>query len=119
MHQGDAVSLKSRSCLCCMQGWNVYVHVGDAVQRYNADEFMPERWIGSGCPHRPEYSLPFGAGPRRCLGQHLVEAALRSLLLLFQQYTWDLQDVPEQWSVFPTVRPKGGLQVKGFRKLDA
>ena len=104
-----------------MQGWNVYVHVGDAVQRYNADEFAPERWTAGGCSqHKTEYSLPFGLGPRMCLGQHLVEAALRMLLCtLVQQYTWDLQDEQEQWSVFPTVRPKGGLQVEEFKRVAA
>ncbi len=129
-----------RCALVRMQGWNVYVHVGAGVQKYNRDEFAPERWLqqqqpeASGaregensatealgaCPHRPEYSLPFGLGPRTCLGQHLVEAALRGLLQeLVLKHTWQLQDDREQWSVFPTVKPKGGLQVVGFKVLDA
>ena len=120
-----------------MQGWNVYVHVGTGVQKYNNDNFAPERWLqqqpgssgareGTGaateapgtCPHRPEYSLPFGLGPRRCLGVHLVEAALRVLLQdLVLKHTWQLQGASERWSVFPTVRPKNGMRVANFRAV--
>jgi len=67
----------------------------------------------SGCP---EHSLPFGLGPRMCLGRHIVKAALILLVAeLVSKHEWQMQDPNEQWSVFPTVRPKQGLQVHSFR----
>lgn len=66
----------------------------------------------------PEHSLPFGLGPRMCLGQQLVKTALTLLVAeLASQYAWQMQDAREEWSVFPTVRPKQALLVHSFRKL--
>ena len=115
----------------CMQGWNVYVHTGAATQKYNKDAFEPERWLqgrpgeqntgaapAGACQHA-EHSLPFGLGPRMCLGRYFVEASLKvlALELVRRRCTWQLQDEQEQWSVFPTVRPQGGLPVTSFRLL--
>ena len=75
---------------------------------------MVSRVAGSkaGCP---EHSLPFGLGPRMCLGRHIVKAALVLLVAeLVSKHEWQMGDPAEQWSVFPTVRPKGGLQVQKF-----
>ena len=69
----------------------------------------------SGCP---EHSLPFGLGPRMCLGRHIVKAALALLVAdLVSKYDWQMGSSAEQWSVFPTVRPKEGLRVSGFTEL--
>ena len=65
----------------------------------------------------PEHSLPFGLGPRMCLGRHLVEAALALLVTkLASSYQWSMADPAEEWSVFPTVRPKHGLMVQNFQR---
>ena len=69
----------------------------------------------SGCP---EHSLPFGLGPRMCLGRHIVKAALIMLVTeLVSKHEWQMGDPHEQWSVFPAVRPKGGLFVCNFTEL--
>ena len=87
-----------------------------AVSEEMRAESMPERRQQSACP---EHSLPFGLGPRMCLGRHLVEAALALLATkLASSYEWQMAHPAEEWSVFPTVRPKHGLMVQSFRRHD-
>ena len=108
----------------------MYVHTGAATQMYNRDVFQPERWLqsqsrersagaaGAGACQHAEHSLPFGLGPRMCLGRYLVEASLKVLAVeLARACTWQLQDEQERWSVFPTVRPQSGLPVTSFMRL--
>ena len=91
-----------------------------AVSGHRAESEMPGSAMSrtsrqhSACP---EYSLPFGLGPRMCLGRHLVEAALALLVTkLASAYQWQMADAAEEWFVFPTVRPKHGLMVQIFKK---
>ncbi|CAL8466560.1 g6096 [Coccomyxa elongata] len=111
------------------KGWNLYVHTGSSTQKYNKDSFQPERWLQgsaaavsmgeaqSSCPAAAEYMLPFGLGPRMCLGRHLVKAALKVLaIVLVRDYSWQLLEPDEEWSVFPVVQPKQGLAVIGFQQ---
>jgi len=78
------------------------------------EQFMPERWLDEGRAAPPRYAyIPFGAGPRSCIGNHFakMEAAL-VLATLLQQVR--LQIVPGyKLGLEPviTMRPKGGLPV--------
>jgi cytochrome P450 len=78
------------------------------------EEFDPDRFTLQAETHRPRYAyLPFGAGPRVCIGNHfaLMEAHL-ILSALIQRVTFEL--VPRQ-QIEPepliTLRPKGGIKV--------
>ncbi|MBL8564421.1 MAG: cytochrome P450 [Hyphomicrobiaceae bacterium] len=79
----------------------------DDPARFDPDRFLPER--ESAMP-RAQY-LPFGAGPRICLGASfaLVEAkVLLASLVAAASFAWDGRYVPEPVSRV-TLRPEGGM----------
>lgn len=54
-----------------------------------------------------------------CLGRFIVKAALIHLVAeLVSRHEWRMADPAEQWSIFPTVRPKQGLHVRDFSRLQ-
>lgn len=84
----------------------------------NAQNFCPERFL-NGAPPIPKGAwMPFGAGPRVCLGQHfaMVEMTLLSAMLL-QRFALALPAgtapcVPE---LHVTLRPKQPVQLRVIR----
>ena len=80
------------------------------------DDFLPERFLPEAeAPPRGAW-MPFGSGPRVCIGQHfaMLEMGLIAALLL-QRYTLEL---PAGASAEPckpvmnvTLRPEGGLRL--------
>jgi cytochrome P450 len=81
----------------------------------NAQDFRPERFL-DGAPPIPKGAwMPFGAGPRVCLGQHfaMMEMTLLSAMLL-QRFALELPEhaapcVPE---LHVTLRPQKSVQLR-------
>jgi cytochrome P450 len=74
------------------------------------DRFVPDRWLADDhCPTRWAY-LPFGAGPRACVGTHfaLIEGPLL-LALIGQRYDLRLAQERVEPQLMVTLRPKGGI----------
>jgi cytochrome P450 len=76
--------------------------------------FNPQRWAGDGAKrqHRLAF-MPFGAGPRLCIGNNLALMEGQLLLAIVAQYAElrlvaDQQVTPE---VAVTMRPKNGLKM--------
>lgn len=75
------------------------------------DAFMPERMLGDAKKARPRHHyLPFGAGPRVCIGSHfaLLEAQL-CLATMVQRAKMQLLVTHVDPEPLVTLRPKGGL----------
>ncbi|CAL8462567.1 g2100 [Coccomyxa elongata] len=88
------------------KGWTVQLMVKQAgldMPEFaaDADRFRPERWLeDSGAPVKkePKGFMPFGEGPRKCLGMLLAKMEMRALLaVLAREYTVELEDPDESW----------------------
>lgn len=80
--------------------------------------FRPERWLpGSPSPHRYAYT-PFGAGPRKCIGESL--AMMESILVLVRLgQSFELTKAspsPVELATNLTLVPKGGLRLSLRRR---
>ncbi|ULA58792.1 MAG: Cytochrome P450 [Nitrospira sp.] len=76
------------------------------------ERFLPERWLdGTRPPARCAY-LPFGVGPRACVGTHFaaVEGPLL-LALIGQRYDPQLAQESVEPEVMVTLRPKNGIRM--------
>jgi cytochrome P450 len=83
-----------------------------------ADQFRPQRWTADWVPSRGAY-LPFGDGPRMCVGNRFAEAEIQLVLAtILPRVRLSLVDSS---GVRPdgdaTLRPRGGLTMR-VERLD-
>ena len=78
----------------------------------NPEQFLPERWLGEERPLSRYAYMPFGAGPRACVGIHFasVEGPLL-LALIGRRYDLLLAQERVEPELMVTLRPKGGLRM--------
>jgi len=78
----------------------------------NPEQFLPERWLNAQQPQSRYAYMPFGAGPRACVGIHFasVEGPLL-LALIARRYDLQLAQGPVEPELMVTLRPKGGLRM--------
>ena len=85
--------------------------------RYYAEprRFLPERWTPDATAQRPQYSfIPFSAGPRSCLGEHLAWMEMLLVLTTIAQ-RWRLRALrgyPLQLLPLISLRPRYGMRMR-------
>ncbi|NTG47728.1 cytochrome P450 [Agrobacterium rhizogenes] len=81
--------------------------------------FMPERFLpeNRGKINRFQY-LPFGAGPRVCIGATFaLQEAVIALAVMMHRFRFDLTDETNPWPVQKlTTQPQGGLPMRVTRR---
>jgi cytochrome P450 len=83
------------------------------------DQFDPERFAAGWMDRIPRYAyLPFGGGPRVCIGNNFAMMEARLILAtLAQRYRFTLAPGQEVKAIqLVTLRPKGGLRVTLCRR---
>jgi len=77
------------------------------------NEFQPERWFDTK-RQQPFTYMPFGVGPRVCIGQHfaMMEAVLGLAAILKRFRFADLSGKPAEVSPWITLRPKRPILVR-------
>lgn len=78
------------------------------------DAYRPERFLPGAVPPPRGAYIPFGIGPRICLGQHfaMLELTLVAAMLLQQFRLERLDDTPLRTAFNVTLRPAGGLRLR-------
>jgi cytochrome P450 len=82
-------------------------------------EFRPERWWNGETETLPKGAyIPFGAGPRVCIGHHFAELEMALVLAtLFQNCEFErVDDAPLRFSPSVTLRPAGDVRLRVRRR---
>lgn len=91
-----------------------YIVQRDARNFPNPEVFDPERFAPERIDQIPPYSyIPFGGGPRTCIGNSLaiMEFVLLAATVL-QKYRLTLDQGPPEMELEIVLRPKGGLRMR-------
>lgn len=77
------------------------------------EQFKPERWLDGEAPPRFAY-IPFGAGMRKCIGDHfaMFEATVMLAELMRRASFARVDDVPLRLVPSVTLRPKDGIRLR-------
>jgi cytochrome P450 len=113
-HDADGFALRAGSVLV-VSPWLLH---HDARWWDEPDAFRPQRWLG-GEDGRPRHAyLPFGAGPRMCIGEDF--ARLEAVLLLAAIARWwrFVHDPSHRVELQPviTLRPRTGMPMTAHRR---
>lgn len=108
---GEIVLIEKDTTVLIMP-WTLHRHekLWDEPRLFRPDRFLPENKAKM---HRFQY-LPFGAGPRVCIGATFaLQEAIIALAVLMKNYRFHCPVTTKPWPVQKlTVQPSGGLPMK-------
>ena len=105
-----------RGAIIGISPWTVHRHPGLWP---NPEGFDPERFSAERSVGRPRYAfIPFGGGPRTCIGNHFAIMELKILIaMIARRYLLTLQPGGDpELEPGITLRPKGGIPVRLARR---
>lgn len=113
--EGEEVTIEKDTTVLIMP-WTLHRHekLWDEPRVFRPDRFLPENKAKL---HRFQY-LPFGAGPRVCIGATFaLQEAIIALGVLMRNYRFHCPETTKPWPVQKlTVQPSGGLPMKVSRR---
>lgn len=96
--------------------YSIYLTHRDPDIWENPDDFKPERFA-NGRKHPPFAYVPFGGGPRACIGAAFGQAEARLVLArLLQTYNFQLMDPKVHAHMGATLEPSPGVLMQVHRK---
>lgn len=99
--------------------YSIYLSHRDKTIWENADEFCPERFE-NGRKTPPFAYVPFGGGPRACIGAAFGQAEARIVIArLLQTYTFQLTDTKVRAHMGATLEPRPGVWMRISRKTSS
>jgi len=77
------------------------------------ESFRPERWLGDSDGGRPEYAyLPYGGGPRRCIGARMADVMLKLIVAVVVDRRRLRAVTPLSVSAGPTLSLDSGVTLR-------
>jgi cytochrome P450 len=116
-HVADGVSIPA-GAVVILSPWLMH---HDPRWWADPSRFLPERWIDGEPAVRRHAFLPFGGGPRMCIGEGFAELEA-SVLLATIGRTWRFEHDPAHRVVLEpvvTLRPRGGMPMRVHRRAVA
>ncbi|MCE7860530.1 MAG: cytochrome P450 [Chloroflexi bacterium CFX2] len=96
--------------------YSVYLTHRDPTIWENADQFCPERFA-HGRKTPPMSYIPFGGGPRACIGAAFGQAEARIVLAhLLKKFRFEFTGHPIHAHMGATLEPRPGVRMKVFRR---
>ncbi len=96
--------------------FSIYLTHRDAEHWPDADSFCPERF-SDGSTRKPFSYLPFGGGPRNCIGAIYAKVEARAVLSrLIQQFEFKLASPNVRDHMGATLEPKPGVMMSVTRR---
>jgi len=96
--------------------YSIYLTHRDPDSWEDPDDFKPERFA-HGCKHPPYAYVPFGGGPRACIGAAFGQAEARLVLTrLLQTHHFELTNPKVRTRMGATLEPHPGVFMRIHRK---
>ena len=90
--------------------WNIHTTHMDPTLFPNPEKFDPSRFEGEG--PTPYSYVPFGGGPRMCLGQDFTRLEILAFMHnIVKRFKWDLVIPDEMFKYDPMLEPEKGLPI--------